>query len=332
MIKNRPKISIVTPSFNQGHFIEETIDSVLSQQYPNLEYIIIDGGSTDNSIEIIKKYAKHLHYWVSAKDNGQSHAINKGLSRASGTVFNWLNSDDTYTEGTLKRVGEIFMEPEVNIFAAKSEIFYPDGSRFLSKGTDIYSDNLAKTIGCARIDQPETFFRKSCVDAVGGIQENLHYIMDRDLWIRYLLKYGLAGIHTSDHVAVRFRIHDQSKTSSRGTEFNKERADYYFSMANNGGNDVIARTLNIAENCRSIPAPVVSDKELLKSLLNYHLLLLAEEKYQNNEKYLTHHYLQNVDANILDPSSKKLYHKIRFRNQYLPLVMINLFRRLSRRP
>src|ERR1700741_4157141 len=97
-----PTISIVTPSFNQGQFLEQTIDSILSQQYPGLQYIIIDGGSTDNSVEIIKKYEKHLHFWVSEPDKGQSHAINKGLNIATGEVFNWLCSDDYYTPGSLK--------------------------------------------------------------------------------------------------------------------------------------------------------------------------------------------------------------------------------------
>jgi glycosyltransferase involved in cell wall biosynthesis len=103
-----PKISIVTPSFNQGRFIEKTILSVIEQDYPNLEYIIIDGGSTDESVEVIKKYDQHLAYWVSEPDRGQSHAINKGFERATGEIFGWLNSDDWYHPGALKAVAEAF--------------------------------------------------------------------------------------------------------------------------------------------------------------------------------------------------------------------------------
>jgi glycosyltransferase involved in cell wall biosynthesis len=89
-----PKISILTPSYNQGQYIEQTIQSILSQNYPNLEYIVIDGGSTDNTVEILKKYDQHITYWVSEKDRGQSHAINKGIEKCTGVLFNWLNSDD----------------------------------------------------------------------------------------------------------------------------------------------------------------------------------------------------------------------------------------------
>src|SRR5690554_4018590 len=115
-------ISIVTPSFNQGHYLEETIDSVLSQNYPNLEYVVIDGGSTDGSVDIIKKYEKHLKYWVSEGDRGQSHAINKGLARCTGEVFNWLNSDDYLEPGALQTIGEAFENPNTTAFIGRSNI------------------------------------------------------------------------------------------------------------------------------------------------------------------------------------------------------------------
>src|SRR3954469_25975702 len=104
-----PKISIVTPSFNQEQFLEETILSVLNQHYPNLEYIIIDGGSKDNSVDIIKKYADRLTFWISEPDKGQSDGINKGLCRCTGEIVTWLNSDDCYLEGTLHKVANYFM-------------------------------------------------------------------------------------------------------------------------------------------------------------------------------------------------------------------------------
>jgi glycosyltransferase involved in cell wall biosynthesis len=118
------RISIVTPSYNQGQFLEETIKSVLSQNYPNLEYIIIDGSSTDNSADIIKKYEKHLAYWVSEKDNGQADAINKGFARATGEIFGWINSDDLYLPDTLHRVGEYWRTyPGCQFLTGDGEIF-----------------------------------------------------------------------------------------------------------------------------------------------------------------------------------------------------------------
>src|SRR5450759_2806690 len=102
------KISVITPSYNQGQFLEETILSVINQNYPNLEYFIIDGGSTDNSIEIIKKYEKHLTYWVSEKDNGQAHAINKGFKKATGDIVCWINSDDLLIQGAINTISNYF--------------------------------------------------------------------------------------------------------------------------------------------------------------------------------------------------------------------------------
>src|SRR5690606_28750520 len=109
-MSNLPKISIITPSYNQSNFLEETILSVINQNYPNLEFFVIDGGSTDHSVEIIKQYENKIDFWVSEKDNGQSHAINKGFKRATGTIITWLNSDDVLTPGILHKIAEKFSQ------------------------------------------------------------------------------------------------------------------------------------------------------------------------------------------------------------------------------
>ena len=119
-----PKISIVTPSFNQGKYIEQTIQSVLDQDYPNLEYIIIDGGSTDETVEIIKKYEHKIHYWVSEPDKGQTDGINKGFAKCTGEIFNWINSDDYYEPGTFYKLAKLFTEhPYVDVVCGKEWSF-----------------------------------------------------------------------------------------------------------------------------------------------------------------------------------------------------------------
>src|SRR4051812_42913167 len=125
-----PKISIVTPSFNQGQYIEQTILSIINQGYPNLEYIIIDGGSTDNTFDIIKKYEKHITYWVSEADDGQSNALNKGLAKCTGDIFNWINSDDYLEQGTLFLIADIFnQDPATSLICGFGSIFNsPDNS------------------------------------------------------------------------------------------------------------------------------------------------------------------------------------------------------------
>jgi len=217
-----PKISIVTPSFNQGHYLEETIQSVLNQNYPNLEYIIIDGGSTDNSVEIIKKYEKHLKYWVSEPDNGQSHAINKGLQHCTGEIFNWINSDDYYIENALFHVGEAFMENEnIDILAAKEYTFnYKD--KELTKGT-LVSDDFTETLFWSIYDQPCTFIRLKAFKNILPINDQFHFVMDSEMYTRYLLRNGTRKILKIDTPLTMFRLHDESKSVSLGMRFRKEK-------------------------------------------------------------------------------------------------------------
>ena len=156
--QNWPKITIITPSFNQGQYIEQTIRSVLLQSYTNLEYIVIDGGSTDNTIEIIEKYSDFITYWVSEKDNGQSHAINKGLKQATGDVFNWLNSDDYYLPNALLTVGKYFAQNNQLEVLCGCEIHLLQNGDLTqpTHGTTILP-TLEATITLGNCNQPPTF-------------------------------------------------------------------------------------------------------------------------------------------------------------------------------
>lgn len=213
-MNNYPKITIVTPSYNQGQYIEDTILSVLNQSYPNLEYIIIDGESTDNTVEIIKKYADRLAYWVSEKDSGQSNAINKGFSRATGDIINWLNSDDQLMPGALHTIAKYFQQnPDAIIVHGRIEYF--------GETKKYYSQNIPKKDLATRyvshicMPQPACFYRKQLLDEQGLLDESLHFSMDTDLFVRAGLYYSLVQ---AEDVFARFRLHAASKSVS---SFNK---------------------------------------------------------------------------------------------------------------
>jgi glycosyltransferase involved in cell wall biosynthesis len=211
LVENLPKITIITPSYNQGQYIEETIRSVLLQGYPNLEYIIIDGGSTDNTVEIIKKYSNFIHYWVSEKDNGQSDAINKGLKHATGDVFNWLNSDDFYLPNALITVGNAFKNKELNVFCGQLYTENKEKERSHFRGVFV-EKTIEKTIASRYFCQQPTFFRLSIVKQLGGIESRLYFCMDLELWINYLANFGHKGIKESTVFLAVFRLHDATKT------------------------------------------------------------------------------------------------------------------------
>jgi glycosyltransferase involved in cell wall biosynthesis len=185
-----PAISVVTPSYNQGQFIEETIRSVLLQEYPNLEYIVIDGGSDDGSVEIIKKYEEWIDYWVSEPDRGQSHAINKGFVQASGEIYAWLNSDDYYLSDTLRWFADTMQEnPGVVLCAGACLEVNPDGtSRQHLAPRKLGAPDLRRALADwweeAFFHQPASCMSAEAFHRVGEIDEGLRFAMDVDLWIR----------------------------------------------------------------------------------------------------------------------------------------------------
>ena len=216
-VMNYPKITIVTPSYNQADFLEETILSILNQNYPNLEYIIIDGGSTDTSVEIIKKYEKQLSYWVSEKDFGQSHAINKGFARATGEILNWINSDDILLENSLFNVAKAYMKrtnDNVVIYGNGYDIDENSqqiGKRMVVKRPIPLQNNSIDING--NPTQQSIFFSKKLYFESGGVNPMIRYPMDIEMY--YKFGFLRPEIIVIDEFLSSFRKHSSSKTISQ---------------------------------------------------------------------------------------------------------------------
>ncbi len=211
---NYPRITVVTPSFNQGHLIEETINSVLDQNYPALEYIVIDGGSSDATLEVIKKYEHKIAYWTSAPDGGQSEAINKGLRRATGDIVTWLNSDDLFLPGTLQRIPGLFAEYDAALIHGKTVLF-GDGIKEQIKGAD-EKDLDVRYLAGMPFPQPSSFFKRSALLEQGFLDESLHYGMDYDLFARIALNYPIRKV---EDVFSKYRLHEESKSVAQSVRF-----------------------------------------------------------------------------------------------------------------
>lgn len=208
-----PKISIITPSYNQARFLEKTIKSVIDQNYPNLEYIIIDGGSTDGSVDIIKKYEKYLTYWVSEKDEGQSDALNKGFSKASGEIFAYLNSDDIYLSNTLHLIAELFENNnKIDVLYGHAQLLN-ENDNYIGLCVALPFKLKEHLNGVFSIPQQSAFWRREVYETVGGFNISNHTCMDGEF-------FALAAAHNFSFLRINrilagFRIHSLSKTGNK---------------------------------------------------------------------------------------------------------------------
>ena len=211
-----PKITVITPSFNQGQYIEQTIRSVLDQGYPFLEYLVLDGGSTDQTPEILRRYQGRLTF-ISESDRGQTHAINKGLAMATGDILCYLNSDDQLAPKALEKVGSFFLNhPECAWLTGRARIIDGDGREILKlitcyKNTWLLIHSPSVFAVLNYVSQPSTFWRRSLTDRIGIFDESLHYAMDYDYWLRLMQVEKLWVLQ--DYLAL-YRVHAESKGST----------------------------------------------------------------------------------------------------------------------
>ncbi len=333
------KFSIITPSFNQGAYIEQCILSVKNQKGVEVEHIIIDGGSTDNTRQILTKYQSDLAYYICESDDGQSEAINKGLQRATGDIINWLNADDFYTENALLNVLDLFKKKYTTMCViGLCRVFYennPQKKSYITRGTDYYPDNLPKTIGIARTDQPSTFYHKEAIRRMGQVDERLHYIMDRDWWIKYIYHFGIQRqcIQQTNEVLVHFRLHNASKTIQDAQKFQVERDAYYHSLAISNNNHNISNFLVQNEkfdanyHVQNFDFSHEMFVRYTKMALVYYIFARITEFYaaRNFEKF--HVYLdffekQNDFWDMLAEKDRKTLKKLKFRANKYPMFLI----------
>ncbi len=215
-----PKLTVITPSYNQAAFLERTILSVLNQNYPNLEYIIVDGGSNDGSVEIIKKYEKHLSWWISEKDRGQVHAINKALERATGEYISFQNSDDVYFPGTFTRFGEAALKYPVDILYGDLYMITTDDEVTEILKTTSY-DFDCQILEGMQIHNQSLFFKRSLVEKYGMFDESFRFAFDYDFITRYT-SHKSTTTKKIDGLGGALRVHAEAKSSTIATTIGRE--------------------------------------------------------------------------------------------------------------
>lgn len=314
------KLTIVTPSYNQAAYLGETIASVRGQEGVDLEYFVVDGGSTDGSLAIIEKNAADIDWWVSEKDHGQSHAINKGLQRASGDVIGWINSDDRYLPGALETVADAFHQhPNIDLFYFDVRNFDTQSSRIYEHKAN-YAPREFFTRTC--LHQPGVFWRRSLMERVGWLNESLHFVMDFDYWTRMALN-GTFQQHRG--VIAEFRLHDSAKTHDDPTEMYIEKNIVVRDMLVNHGAD---RWIEALQSLELYPDTEVQSYPITRRLAENHLTSVVALHLANNAylayrlgrfdqarrilKYLSDHKLHVANrVNVL--RAKLIWQRIRSR-------------------
>lgn len=218
-LRGAPKISIVMPSYNQGRYLDQAIRSILDQEYPDFELIVMDGGSTDDSVDVIKSHSASIAYWQSEKDEGQSDAINRGLERATGQIMCWLNSDDVFLPGALNAVGHAFSsDPDLNWLTGYHVKF---GHNLVSWHRNLHPPRtLVDWLVACPVAQPSTFWRRTLYERFGALDTKFHYALDYEYWVRFA--FGGEVLRLIERPLSGFRLHGDSKTVQSQSKFRSE--------------------------------------------------------------------------------------------------------------
>ena len=291
MLSNRlPRISIITPSYNQGRYLEQTICSVVKQAYPNLEYIVIDGGSTDNSIEIIKKYESKIQFWSSEPDSGQAEAINKGFQLATGEIVSWINSDDYYSHGVFDKVAEAYLDcEEKDSFWLTFSIQHIHSER--SRNRIIHQARINNLEQCmyklVHVNQQGSFWSRNITQQIGLLAEQLHLGLDTEYFLRFIAN-GIPMLIDNDFVGATFRHHSNSKTSNYHGEIVDRSQAFLYDWT-------LARMMHLSPNLKDYK----SIKKFLNKTLSYCEVRFSQDRGLNRRQRFN--YL--VKATNHDPSA-----------------------------
>ena len=303
-----PTISIITPGYQQVAYLPACLASVRDQGYPSVEHIVVDGGSTDGSAAFIAEHADQLAWWCSEKDRGQSHAINKGIEHATGTIFGWINSDDLLLPGSLQFVGEQFSaDPELLVLTGR-RLFRTEDGRDTVSPLDDTTDHDALFIA-PHINQQSTFIRMDAVRAVGGVDEELHYVMDLELWWQLLFTFGPEHVRSTARSLAVFRLHEESKTGGGTLPFRTETAWILRSMAMQLGMHHFVETLSTGyptgHSVRAMPLRdghrSIVERMIIHFLLKWHSTIFEREEFEMMRLFISE---CHVDPSLLSAEDR----------------------------
>lgn len=327
-----PKISVVMPSLNQGRYIGDAIRSVIQQEYPHTELIVIDGGSKDNTLEVIREYASSITYWRSEPDHGQAEAINKGLRIATGDLVTWLNSDDQYEPGTFEKVASEFLQqPGISLLHGRALVFGEGLRPKIAGPSQVLQPN--QYLSFMRFPQPSSFISRTALNKIGLLDESLHFAMDYELAARMVINGGTTA--AVPDVLSRYRLHETSK-SNEDLRFAGEWKTVLLNILDSQSSGqkaahmIVTATGDNRTGKKIYPHTIeFSEKELMETAAE-HLNLQFHTYYRHYEVRKCETIAKVLEANAPGYAGEQNYHRYLRRLRLFPRSLFNLYRRFTR--